>query len=100
MHIALAPFRLKAGVAEERLLAMSDEFEQTFVRNQEGILKRILVKDTDGGYADIVFFEDQAAIDRVIEAEKTSDVCLTFFSLMEDDGGHRVYEVLKTYEQS
>lgn len=33
MHIALAPFRLKAGVAEERLLAMSDEFEQTFVRN-------------------------------------------------------------------
>jgi len=47
-----------------------------------------------------VFFEDQAAIDRVIEAEKTSDVCLTFFSLMEDDGGHRVYEVLKTYEQS
>lgn len=99
MHIALAPFKLKAGVAEVQLLAASDDFETGFVQTQNGIIKRILVKAVEGGgYLDVVFFADLAAIDRVLEAEQSSEVCGTFFSTMEDDGEHRVYEVLKTYE--
>ena len=99
MHIALAPFRLKPGISEEDLVTTSDEFEEQFVRKQEGILRRILVKDGDGGYADIVFFTDAAAIDRVVEAEQSSAVCAAFFDIMEDDGTHRVYETLRTYER-
>jgi hypothetical protein len=98
MHIALAPFKLKHGVAEETLLTTSDEFENLFVQKQDGILRRILVRDHDGGYADIVFFEDGKAIERVVEAEQRSEVCAAFFSIMDDDGSHRVFEVLKTYE--
>jgi hypothetical protein len=99
MHIALAPFNLKPGVTEESLLEVSDDFETRFVQAQDGIIKRILVKGVDGGgYLDVVFFADLAAIDRVIEAEQTSEVCAAFFSIMEVDGEHRVYEVLKTYE--
>jgi hypothetical protein len=97
MHIALAPFRLREGVSEEALLATSDDFEQQFVRRQDGIVRRILVKDGDTGYADIVFLRDAAAIDRVIEAERSSDVCAAFFSIMTGDEPHRVYQVLKTY---
>lgn len=98
MHIAIAPFRLKADVTEDALLAASDQFEAQFVTTQEGILKRILVRDGEAGdYADIVFFQDLAAIDRVVEAERASEVCTAFFSIMEG-GEHRVYEVLKTYE--
>jgi hypothetical protein len=97
MHIALAPFRLRDGVSEEALLATSDDFEQQFVRRQDGIVRRILVKDGDTGYADIVFFRDAAAIDRVIEAEQNSEVCAAFFSIMAGDEPHRVYQVLKTY---
>ena len=55
MHIALAPFRLKAGVSEDMLVSTSDDFQKRFVQKQDGILKRILVKDTGGGYADIVY---------------------------------------------
>jgi hypothetical protein len=55
------------------------------------------VKDGEGGYADLVFFRDLESIDRVIEAEQNSDVCATFFSIMDSDGSHRVYEVLKNY---
>jgi hypothetical protein len=99
MHIALAPFRLKEGICEDDLVKASDDFEEQFVEKQEGILRRILVKDGDGGYADIVFFTDAAAIDRVIEAEQSSEVCAAFFAILQDDGTHRVYEVLKTYEQ-
>ena len=98
MHIALAPFTVKAGVSEAALLAASEDFETQFVRKQDGILKRILVKDQDGGYADVVFFEDLPAIDRVIEAEQNSEVCAAFFSIIDGDDSHRVYEVMKTYE--
>ncbi len=99
MHIALAPFRLRAGISEDDLVRTSDDFQERFVRRQEGILRRMLVKDGDGGYADLVFFTDAAAIDRVVEAERSSEVCAAFFAIMEDDGTHRVYEMLKTYER-
>jgi hypothetical protein len=45
-----------------------------------------------------VFFRDLKLIDRVIEAEQSSDVCAAFFSIMDGDGSHRVYEVLRSYE--
>ncbi|WP_018255905.1 hypothetical protein [Salinispora mooreana] len=99
MHIALAPFGLQAGVSEEALLSASDRWEEEFVSKQDGIIKRILVKDGEGGgYADIVFFRDLRSIDEVVEAERKSDVCAAFFSIMDGDGSHRVYEVLKSYE--
>jgi hypothetical protein len=98
MHIALAPFRLKTGVSED--VSTSDDFEKRFVQKQDGILKRMLVKDTSGGYADIVFSADPTALDQVVEAEQNSEVCAAFFSIMDDDGSHRVYQVLKTYESS
>ena len=99
MHIALAPFELKPGVSEDVLLTASDRFQQEFASKQDGIIRRVLVKDGEGGgYADFVFFRDLESIDRVIEAEQNSDVCATFFSIMDGDGSHRVYEVLKSYE--
>jgi len=100
MHIALAPFRLKAGFSEDDLVKVSDDFEEQFVQQQDGILKRILVKDGDGGYADIVLFADAAAIERVIEAEQQSEVCASFFAIMDSDGSHTVYEMLKTYPRA
>jgi hypothetical protein len=74
-----------------------DRFDQEFASKQDGIIRRVLVKDGEGGYADLVFFRDLESIDRVIEAEQNSDVCATFFSIMDSDGSHRVYEVLKNY---
>ena len=45
-----------------------------------------------------MFFEDADAIERVVAAEQTSEVCGAFFSIMEGDDTHHVYEVIKTYE--
>lgn len=99
MHIAFAPIKLKDGVSESDFLKISEAFETAFVKKQKGILKRILVKDTNGNYADIVFFEDMDAIQRVIEAEKISPEVARFFEVIrEDSGEHQVFEVLKTYE--
>lgn len=99
MHIAFAPIKLKEGVSESDFLRISDAFETGFVKKQKGILKRILVKDPHGNYADIVFFEDMDAIQQVVEAEKSSPEVAEFFKIIrEDSGEHQVFEVLKTYE--
>jgi hypothetical protein len=81
------------------MLQTSDDFDEQFVRKQDGILKRILVKDGEGGYADIVFFNDAAAIDRVMEAEQNSDVCAAFFALIDDEDHPHIYEAVKTYDR-
>lgn len=95
MHIALAPFRLKAGITEEALLRASDEFQERFVQRQNGILERTLVKHADG-YADLVVFADAEAMARVLEAEQESEVCAAFMALGEDDGV-REFDVLRRY---
>lgn len=95
MHIAIASFTLKDGVTQEAMVAASDRFETEFVQQQQGIIRRIVVKD-DAGYADVVFFEDAASIAQVMEAEKTSEACAALFSIM-DGGSHRLFEVIKTY---
>jgi hypothetical protein len=97
MHIVIAPFRPKRGVTEDVVLETSDDFDEHFVRKQDGILKRILVKVGVGGYADIFLFNEAAAIDRVTEAEQTSDVCAAFFALIDDEDHPHIYEALKTY---
>jgi hypothetical protein len=73
MHIALAPFELTAGISEDALTSASDRFDAEFASEQDGIIRRVLVKDAEGGgYADLVFFRDVESIDRVIEAEQTA----------------------------
>jgi hypothetical protein len=95
MYIVLAPFRLKKGVDEQALLRASDKFEEAFVKAQKGIIKRMLLKNADGSYADLVFFESEEDYDRVLQAEQTSP---EFFSLMEtpDMPGLKFHH-LKTY---
>ena len=59
MFIQLAPFRLGEGVDEAALLAASDRFQDEFVAHQRGVLRRVVMRGVDGGYADLVFFDDR-----------------------------------------
>lgn len=96
MHIVIASGRLKDGVTEAAMLAASDRFQREFVAHQPGVLRRALVAQPDGGYADIVFFADEAAIEQVMAAEQTSEVCGAFLSLWED-GDLAMLRVLHSY---
>lgn len=97
MQIVIAPGRLKGGVSEADMLAASDRFQNEFVVHHPGVLRRVLVADDDGGYADIVFFSDENAIAEVMAAEQTSEVCHRFMELW-DHGQLMAYRVLHTYE--
>ncbi len=100
----LAPIQLKEGVSETALIEASDAFQARFVDRHPGIQKRLLLRAKDGGYADLVFFANKDAADRVVEAEKTSDACLDYFKVMEisenasPDMGVLGFEHVKTYE--
>lgn len=104
MYVQLAPIRLKDGFDEKSLLKASDAFQLGFVSKQDGIIKRVLLKGKDGGYADLVFFESKDDADRVARAEATSQECLEFFKIMEasdenlPDMGVLSFEHVKTYE--
>lgn len=104
MYIQLAPGKLKTGISEEAALKASDEFEENFVKKQKGIIKRILLKGKDGTYADLVFFENKEAADRVAEVEQQGHpACMAFFQLWEMDEtkpnmGVLSFEEIKTYD--
>lgn len=104
MYIQLAPGKLKAGISEETALKASDEFEENFVKKQKGIIKRIFLKGKDGTYADLVFFENKKAADRVAEVEQQGHpACMAFFQLWEmdetkPDMGVLSFEEIQTYD--
>jgi hypothetical protein len=104
MHVVLAQMQLKPGVDEAKLLQASEAFQEHFVTKQQGILRRILLKDGRGGYADLVFFESEEHFNRVVEAEATSEHCQALFALMAPpdagvpDMGLLRFQHLKTYE--
>jgi hypothetical protein len=104
MYVQLAPITLKPGISEAQLLEASDAFDDRFVKKQDGIVRRILLKAKNGFYADLVFFESKQAADRVLENEMNSPDCAAFFSLMEmpdesvEDMGVQSFEHVKTYE--
>jgi hypothetical protein len=104
VYIQLAPFRLKQGFDEKALLKASDFFDDEFVSQQKGIVRRMLLRAPDGGYADLVFFENKEDADRVAEIEASSEACGTFFGIMEapdpnlPDMGVLSFKHLKTYE--
>ena len=104
MYIQHARTQLKQAVDEAQLLEASEAFQKNFVSKQPGIVRRMLVKAQHGGYADLVFFESKEYVDRVAQAEVTSEHCLALFQLFDPPDtclpnmGVLSFEHLRTYE--
>ena len=99
----LAPIKLAAGKTEADILTASAMFQKEFVDSQPGILRRELVRKSDGTYLDIVQFRSMEDAMAVMEKEKESAACHAFFSVMdlgaEDESGNfEFYQSLETYD--
>ncbi len=81
----LAPIKLAAGKTEADLLAASDRFQSEFCNHQPGLIRRELVRKSDGEYLDIVQFRSMEDAEAVIEKEKESAACHAFFAVMDMD---------------
>jgi len=79
----IAPIKLASGITEAEFLQASQRFETEFVSKQPGVLRREVIRKSEGNYADIVLFRSvEDAVD-VIEKEQASEICKEFFSLMD-----------------
>ncbi|MDD9966451.1 MAG: hypothetical protein OXR73_09520 [Myxococcales bacterium] len=79
----IAPITLASGVSEKELLAASDRFQTGFVDHQPGVLRRELVKKSEGRYVDIVLFRSIEDANDVMAREQESKLCAEFFALMD-----------------
>ena len=102
----IAPIKLAAGKTEADLLAASDRFQKEFANDQPGLIRRELVRKSDGDYLDIVQFRSVEDADAIIEKEKESASCHAYFSVMDMDmdmesmdasDGVEFYQSLATY---
>ena len=99
--VELARIRLKPGVSEDRLIAVSDQFQTEFLAHVDGFLGRDLIRGADGGYMDLVRWSSPDAAEAVMATAMRSPACLAYFDLMEmgSDPGEGVshMQVLRRY---
>jgi len=78
-----APFRTRADVDEATLLEASEVLQRDFLEHQPGFLRRELLRGADGGWVDLVFWQDEQSAAAAMSSAGTSPVCYTYFHLME-----------------
>ncbi len=98
----LAPVKLAKDKTEADLLAASDKFQKEFCNEQPGLIRRELIRKSEGEYIDIVQFRSVEDAEAIIEKEKKSPACHAFFSVMDMEGmdesdSVEFYESLATY---
>ena len=101
--VELAPFTLKEGITESKLLEASRAVQENFVEQQPGFIKRELVRKSGKAYLELVYWESQEHAEQAAQKAMNSPVCLDFFSLMEESeateagGGITYYKHVSTY---
>ncbi len=83
----LATIKLAKGKTEAELLAASERFQNEFVVKQKGLIRREMVRKSDGEYIDIIQFASMADAELTMENEKTSETCHAFFAVMDMGDG-------------
>jgi hypothetical protein len=78
-----APFRLAAGIDDSTLLEASEAIQRDFLEHQPGFLRRELLRGADGGWVDLVFWQDEHSAAAAMSSAGSSPVCYTYFHLME-----------------
>lgn len=77
-----APFTVREGITDEAVVKAAQDVEDQFLKTQKGYLKRSLLKGKEGQWADIVFWETEAAAQAAAQAAYESPICHTYFALM------------------
>ena len=70
--IEWAPFRLASGATEASLLEASESLQREFLDRCAGFLRRELLCGTDGQWADLVYWSDEASAQAAARATTAS----------------------------
>lgn len=80
--VELAPIELADDVSEDCFIKASDVFQRDFLSKQRGFVKRDLLKDKDGGFIDLIYWESQEDAENVLKQAESSEVCHAYFAVM------------------
>ncbi|HEX5837850.1 MAG TPA: antibiotic biosynthesis monooxygenase [Anaerolineales bacterium] len=101
--IEFAPFKLAEGVDEPTFIAASDDLQENFLSQQEGFLRRDLVRNGDGTWADIAYWESRESVEQAMQKALDDPAALRYFQLManngqgEDGGQLMLMSIAKSY---
>ena len=86
-HITIewAPFRVRAGVTDAELRAAAAAIQDEFLARQPGFLRRELLAGDDGGYVDVLWWQDRRSAQAAMEQVAGSAACSRYFALMDGD---------------
>ena len=81
--VEIAIFKLKEGVAREKLLSTVDAVSE-WAKSQPGFLSRDLTYSADDdSWIDVVWWESSEAAHRAAEVAMTSESCAPMFALLD-----------------
>lgn len=84
--LELATIKLAAEVSEADLLAASDQFQSEFLDQQDGFVRRDMVRTGKGAFLDVILWQTRAHADAVFARAQSSEVAGAYFSKMSFDG--------------
>ncbi|HET7715412.1 MAG TPA: hypothetical protein VFK86_07270 [Bauldia sp.] len=105
LAVELAPFEIAQTAGEDQLLAASRRLEADFLANADGYLGRLLLKQDEHRYLDLVLWRSQADADKAVEAAMASEACHAYFACMantdhqEPGAGVEHYRVVRAFGQ-
>ncbi|MEH6575697.1 MAG: hypothetical protein V7731_01345 [Amphritea sp.] len=80
-----AAFRLKKGVNEEQLIAMSQQVDGKFLCDKDGVLGHFLLKGSDGLYADVAIATTQQRAEEVCQEWLSNDTTKQYLELLDPE---------------
>lgn len=83
--IEWAPFKLKPGVAEGRMMEASSAMQKHFLDLQPGFMRRELLQRGPSEFVDLVWWESREAAEAAMRVVGTSQACAGYFALMQFD---------------
>lgn len=81
--VEFATFRLKEGVTEASLLALSRRVESEFLVQQSGLIMHCLLRGADGLYADLVMASSQSLVEAYCQQWLHNEVAGEYLTLLD-----------------
>lgn len=79
----IATYDFKAGISEAEALSYAQSVNE-FLRSNPGFIQRTCSRTAEGKWIDVILWESMVLAEAAAEKAAQTEVCLTFFSKMEE----------------
>ncbi len=84
LTIEWASFTVAQNVSDEKFIKAAEVLETDFLNNQNGYIRRELLKGQCNQWADLVYWASPDDAKKAIKAANSNEICSQYFSLMVD----------------